>query len=97
MAMPDDPDAELLRQFDALVSGMGLDDVGALALVMPHQRERGPRPALRRPPLRGQFVFRVRVDLDGADPAIWRRLDIRSHLTSCIGQCSRHSAGGTTT
>ena len=39
------------------------------------------RPELRRPPLSGRRLLRVRGDLDGASPPIWRRLDLRSDLT----------------
>jgi hypothetical protein len=78
--MPDDPDAEQRRRFDALVSGLGLDDARGLAQVLPFRRDRRPRPELRRPPLPGQHVFRVRVSLDDSDPVIWRRLDLRSDL-----------------
>lgn len=36
------------------------------------------RPELRRAPRSEPALYRVRVELDGAAPAIWRRLDIRS-------------------
>lgn len=78
--MPDDPNADVQRRFDALVSGLDLDDLRALAQVLPIRRERLPRPELRRPPLRDRRVFRVRVDLDDSDPVIWRRLELRSDL-----------------
>lgn len=35
----------------------------------------------KHPPSRAQPVYRVRVDLDDAAPAIWRRLDLRGDLT----------------
>lgn len=38
-------------------------------------------PQLRRPPLDELKLFHVRVDLDGAEPPIWRRLELRSDLT----------------
>ena len=78
--MPDDPNADVQRRFDALVSGLDLDDLRGLAQVLPIRRERLPRPELRRPPLRDRRVFRVRVDLDDSDPVIWRRLELRSDL-----------------
>lgn len=40
-----------------------------------------PRPALRKPPLPRPMHLRVRIDLDGAEPPIWRRLQLRSDLT----------------
>ena len=40
-----------------------------------------PRPDLRRARRRDVVVYRVRVHLDDSDPAIWRRLDLRSNLT----------------
>jgi Plasmid pRiA4b ORF-3-like protein len=39
------------------------------------------RPDLRHSRRRDVVVYRIRVDLDGADPPIWRRLDLRSDLT----------------
>ncbi|OBH00926.1 hypothetical protein A5698_08380 [Mycobacterium sp. E136] len=40
-----------------------------------------PRPELRRPPRADLAIYRVRVDLDEAQPPIWRRLDMRSDVT----------------
>lgn len=92
--IPDDADADLRRRFDALISGLGLDGLSALAEVMPLRRERIPRPELRRPPLSGQYVFRVRVDLDDSDPVIWRRLDLRSDLPLDVVHQAIQSAFG---
>ncbi len=39
------------------------------------------RPDLRHAQRRDVVVYRVRVHLDGSDPTIWRRLDLRSNLT----------------
>lgn len=39
------------------------------------------RPDLRHARRRGVVVYRIRVDIDDARPAIWRRLDLRSNLT----------------
>ena len=39
------------------------------------------RPDLRRTRRRDVVVYRVRAELDDADPPIWRRLDLRSDLT----------------
>jgi hypothetical protein len=38
------------------------------------------RPDLRRAPRADLAIYRIRVDLDGARPPIWRRLDLRSDL-----------------
>ena len=86
---------ELLRRFEAVISGAELDDlrqmVGDLSLLgaeaaqqpsQPHRRE------LRRPPLADVMTFRVRVDLRRSKPRIWRRLDLRSDLTLCRAQGS---------
>jgi Plasmid pRiA4b ORF-3-like protein len=39
------------------------------------------RPDLRYPRRRDIAIYRIRVDLDDAQPSIWRRLDLRSNLT----------------
>lgn len=39
-----------------------------------------PRPDLRRPPRIDAAVYRVRIELDGSWPPIWRRIDVRSDL-----------------
>ncbi|MEZ0339887.1 plasmid pRiA4b ORF-3 family protein [Mycobacterium sp. pV006] len=40
-----------------------------------------PRPDLRHPQRTEPVVYRIRVDLDDAQPAIWRLIDLRSDLT----------------
>lgn len=92
--MPDDPDADVQRRFDALVSGLGLDDLRGLAQVLPIRGERLSRPELRRPPMRDRQVFRVRVDLDDSDPVIWRRLELRSDLPLNVVHQAIQSAFG---
>lgn len=79
----EDARAELLRQFEAAVSGAELADLRRLAGdLLRGVAEPGPtRPELRRPPFPEVRILRVRVDLDGASPPIWRRLDLRSDLT----------------
>lgn len=50
----------------------------------PHLRlvpEPAQRPDLRHPRRRDVAVYRVRVHLDGSDPTIWRRVELRSNLT----------------
>lgn len=75
---------ELLRQFESIISGAGLGDLEGLAevlsLVVDRQSPGGRRPHLRRPPRNDLAIYRVRVDLEGARPPIWRRLDLRSDL-----------------
>ena len=39
------------------------------------------RPDLRYPRRRDIAIYRIRIDLDYAQPPIWRRLDLRSNLT----------------
>ena len=79
---------ELLRRFEAVISGGKLDDlrkmVGDLSLLgaAAAQHPSQPHcPELRRPPLAHVMTFRVRVDLRRSKPRIWRRLELRSDLT----------------
>ncbi|MFC8797123.1 hypothetical protein ACFT2C_05285 [Promicromonospora sp. NPDC057138] len=80
---------ELLRQFETAVKGIGLDE-RALTGELPSgetgdargQGQAAPQRPSRRHPRRGDVVaYRVRVDLDDANPPIWRCLDLRSDLT----------------
>lgn len=84
--MPGDPDGpeDLLRRFEAAISGVELDDLRRIAGDLSMVAGRVPmpvRPELRRPPLPEPRVYRLRADLDHARPPIWRRLDVRSDLT----------------
>lgn len=85
MSGEDDAQAEVLRKFQAAISGMELADLrqltGDLSLLAGNAALRSVRPELRRAPFDALKTFRVRVDLDGAQPPIWRRLDVRSDLT----------------
>lgn len=90
----DPEDADLRRQFDAVVSGLGLDDLSALARVLPLRPDRPTRPELRRPPLPDRQVFRIRVSLDESAPEIWRRLDLHSDLTLNVVHQAIQSAFG---
>jgi len=82
-----DRQAEILRQFEAIISDVGLDDLrqlaGTLSRLGSQAREPAQprRPELRRPQLTELQSFVVRVDLRHAKPPIWRRLEIRSDLT----------------
>jgi hypothetical protein len=78
-------DQDLLRRFEAAISGMELDDLRRLAAELPKLAGAEPtpagRPTLRRQP-RGEVAnYRLRVDLDHARPPIWRRLDLRSDVS----------------
>ncbi len=84
----DDRQAEVLRQFQAVIGGAELDGLRQLAdrlsllgAATARDRVRFRRPELRRRPLSELQVFRIRVDLKHARPPIWRRLEVRSDLT----------------
>lgn len=78
---------ETLEELQRRVSGVGRDDLQAMlaALTTMGRLEaeadarRGPVPSHRRRPRDETVTYRVRVDLDHADPPIWRRLDVRSN------------------
>lgn len=81
-----DPQAELLRQFEAVIADAGLDDLRELTSDLlalggaAREAERRRMPDLRRPAHDELRLFRVRVDLKRSRPPIWRRLEIRSDL-----------------
>ena len=83
----DDRQGDLLRRFEAIIDGAGLDDLrqlaGALSRlgVQPGEHVPPRRPELRRPRLPDLQRFVVRADLRHAKPPIWRRLEVRSDLT----------------
>jgi hypothetical protein len=81
----DDAQADLLRKFRAAIAGVELADLRQVAADL-GALARGKhvpldRPELRRPALAQRCLFRIRVDLDTAQPPIWRRLELRSDLT----------------
>jgi len=69
--------AELRRRFEAMIAGADLDDLRRLTQ---HLSTRS-RAHLRKPQRSEPAVYRVRVDLNGARPPIWRRLEVRSDVT----------------
>lgn len=84
MSGNDDAQAELLRKFQAAISGAELSELrqlaGDLTMIGGRSTLRNMRPELRRPPLDEIAIYRIRVDLDHAAPPIWRRLELRSDL-----------------
>ena len=84
MAADDDAHAELLSRFEAAIAGTELADLRQLADELTGFAAGRPkplaRPEFRRPPRDEVAIYRIRVDLDHAQPPIWRRLDLRSSL-----------------
>jgi len=80
----DDARAELIRSFEAAVAGAELGDLRRLGSDLTAFAGGRPtplmRPELRRAPRDEVAVYRVRADLDRAEPPIWRRIDLRSDL-----------------
>jgi hypothetical protein len=81
-----DPQAELLRRFEEVIAGAGLDELreltNELMRVGSAAREAEPprMPERRRPPLAELKLFRIRAELKRSKPPIWRRLDVRSDI-----------------
>jgi hypothetical protein len=84
VAGEDHAQAEVLRKFQAAISGLELADLrqlaGDLTLLGGKAALGSVRPELRRPPFDELKILRIRVDLADAEPPIWRRLDVRSDL-----------------
>ncbi len=79
---------DLMRQFKDMIASMSLDDITGLTPAIDRAMARagaqagpGRRASLRQPRLDSPVVMRVRLDLKGAKPPIWRRIDMRSDLT----------------
>ena len=78
-------DEEVRRRFAEIAGGMTIADLRGVMEQIGRARvadylERG-RPELRHPPRPDTVCFRVRADLVGAKPPVWRRLDLRSSMT----------------
>lgn len=77
-----DPNAELPRTFQEATSDPGVANLQAImSRVESLPPEYPTRPELRRPRLAHPCIYRLHIDLDGARPPIWRRLDVRADLT----------------
>lgn len=82
------PNGEAMQeQIQAAISGLGpaeMKDVLHRLLAVPNALnsllERPPPPSRRRPRRAGAVTYRVRVDLDGTKPPLWRRLEVASDL-----------------
>ncbi len=75
---------EILARFNDMISGLGPDELrGVLGQVFaaaaPGAPDEAP-PSRRRPRRDGVVTYRVRVDLDGTKPPLWRRLELASDL-----------------
>src|SRR3954462_2616600 len=78
--------AEILEQFKALVAGMGSKELRG---VLPEVLAAGllgadpfsePPPSRRRARRDDVLPYRVRIDLTGTKPPLWRRLELSSDL-----------------
>ncbi len=79
--------ADLMRQFTAAISGMRPDELqGVLRELMAAAAPdadpfaRAAPPSRRRPRRPDVVTYRVRVDLKGTKPPLWRRLELSSDL-----------------
>lgn len=75
---------DVRKQFDDLISGADMDDLRRASwqlLAVDALSRRMTRPNLRRRRLREVLTYRIRVELNGSDPAIWRTVEVRSDLT----------------
>jgi hypothetical protein len=86
---PADPGAaaDMMRQFTAAISGMSPGDVqGVLRQLIAAAAPdidpfaRAAPPSRRRPRRSDVVTYRVRVDLKGTKPPLWRRLELSSDL-----------------
>jgi hypothetical protein len=76
-----------LKEFEPSIAGLGLNDLqnvlddllGQGNDISPFERQ--PPPSRRRPPRDDVVTYRVRVDLAGTKPPLWRRLELASDMT----------------
>lgn len=88
MSQHGDSHDDLMRRFNEVIEGAGLDelrqltsDLMLLGAGAAKEAQCPQMPELRRPQLGELRLFRIRVDLKDSRPPIWRRLDVRSDLT----------------
>ncbi|MFW0793255.1 plasmid pRiA4b ORF-3 family protein [Gordonia sp. CPCC 205515] len=73
--MTGDP-SDARPQFEVILGGQHPSQIGQDPVPEPPQRGH-----FRKSPLPSPYVFRVRVELDDAEPSIWRTLELRSEMT----------------
>ncbi|GAA1485303.1 plasmid pRiA4b ORF-3 family protein [Brachybacterium fresconis] len=85
MTPADGSEADFRRRFDEIVADMPADQIHELlGTLLGGGSDVGavpPAPDLRRAPLDQPAILTMRLDLEGATPPIWRRLELRSDLT----------------
>ncbi|MFI7067872.1 plasmid pRiA4b ORF-3 family protein [Kribbella sp. NPDC050124] len=85
MARKPDPQvpAEILEQFKELIGGLDSNDLRGLlpkVLAAAEVNTRTPPPSRRRARRDDVVTYRVRVDLTGTKPPLWRRLELASDM-----------------
>jgi hypothetical protein len=82
---PDGAQSELLRQFREAIDGLSPSDtsdvIRRLAGLDHSAAARPTRPDRRHAARELAVTYRIRMDLDGSRPPIWRRIDARSDMT----------------
>ena len=74
-------DDDIRKQFEAAIAGAELDELRRLSPILGAAHlEYVPRPELRKARRRQPVLYRVTVDLNEAEPRIWRTLELRSDL-----------------
>lgn len=70
---------DMIRQVEEFLRQAAQQDPDTAGALW--EPEPASRPELRLPALKDPQLFRVRIVLNGSDPAIWRQLNVRSDLT----------------
>src|SRR6266702_6089846 len=78
----------MLRKFKTMIAGMNVTELGEVAeqvMAIASSRAMAGAPSIERPPRRRPrrsdwVTYRVRIDLAGARPPIWRRLELSSTM-----------------